>query len=239
MTEALERLQQLHDSAKRLAASHAAYGGLLYSGHMGRMSAFAEALEVVRSLAASPGAWTQTESDHRPREVSAATFDGVKAQLTPASFLPSGDEPGRIPSAPGAGTTPPAADGELDLYCEMAGPGLEFAHSRQKVEVTFPAADPPVSPLPDDKGWFDRQATSAAKDMESLPPWLKRDAASPLPPPTGWHELARLAREATNGWACYAKSDTERRDIMRLHDAINAIEAELPPPPRSPARDAI
>jgi hypothetical protein len=44
-------------------------------------------------------AQTQTESDHRPSAMQAATFDGVKPDAS-QSLQPSGDEPGRIPSAP-------------------------------------------------------------------------------------------------------------------------------------------
>ena len=38
----------------------------------------------------------------------------------------------------------------------------------------------------------------------------------------------RLAAEATNGWACYAKRDIEHRDIARLHQAIAALRGGQP-----------
>ena len=34
--------------------------------------------------------------------------------------------------------------------------------------------------------------------------------------------LIRLAKEATNGWACYAKRKIEHDDIARLHREIDA-----------------
>ena len=37
----------------------------------------------------------------------------------------------------------------------------------------------------------------------------------------------RLAREATNGWACYAKRKIEHDDISRIHRALDHIEAPL------------
>lgn len=44
-------------------------------------------------------------------------------------------------------------------------------------------------------------------------------------------ELARklltLAKEATNGWACYSKREIERDEIARLHRRIADIESEL------------
>jgi hypothetical protein len=55
--------------------------------------------------------------------------------------------------------------------------------------------------------------------------WLhaRRLAASPVgSTPTG-DALLTLAKEATNGWACYAKTDREHREIARLHTAIDAI----------------
>jgi hypothetical protein len=44
-------------------------------------------------------------------------------------------------------------------------------------------------------------------------------------------KLRRLAKEATNGWACYAKRDSEHREIARLHAEIDATAA-LPDDPR-------
>ena len=34
----------------------------------------------------------------------------------------------------------------------------------------------------------------------------------------------RLAKEATNGWACYAKRESEHKEIARLHREIAAME---------------
>lgn len=48
----------------------------------------------------------------------------------------------------------------------------------------------------------------------------------PEPTPDGRETLdaaLRLAAEATNGWACYAKRDIEHREIARLHHAIAAL----------------
>lgn len=39
-------------------------------------------------------------------------------------------------------------------------------------------------------------------------------------------EAIRLAKEATNGWACYAKRKIEHDDIARLHREIRAIESK-------------
>ncbi len=39
----------------------------------------------------------------------------------------------------------------------------------------------------------------------------------------------RIAKEATNGWACYAKWKAEHADIARLHREIAALEAVAPP----------
>lgn len=36
-------------------------------------------------------------------------------------------------------------------------------------------------------------------------------------------QLRRLAKQATNGWACYAKTKREHDDIARLHGEIDAI----------------
>lgn len=35
----------------------------------------------------------------------------------------------------------------------------------------------------------------------------------------------KLAKEATNGWGCYAKRDIEHREIARLHTAIDILSA--------------
>jgi hypothetical protein len=35
--------------------------------------------------------------------------------------------------------------------------------------------------------------------------------------------LQKLAREATNGWACYARTKREQDEIARLHREIDAI----------------
>jgi hypothetical protein len=37
----------------------------------------------------------------------------------------------------------------------------------------------------------------------------------------------RLAKEATNGWACYAKRKIEHAEIARLHQAIDALDELL------------
>jgi hypothetical protein len=39
-------------------------------------------------------------------------------------------------------------------------------------------------------------------------------------------ELLRLAKEATNGWACYAKRQIEHDEIARLHAAIARVEGK-------------
>jgi hypothetical protein len=39
-------------------------------------------------------------------------------------------------------------------------------------------------------------------------------------------ELLRLAREATNGWACYATRKVEQDEIARLHAAITKAEGK-------------
>lgn len=39
----------------------------------------------------------------------------------------------------------------------------------------------------------------------------------------------RLAKEATNGWACYAKRQCEHDDIARLHREISAVASHPPP----------
>lgn len=35
----------------------------------------------------------------------------------------------------------------------------------------------------------------------------------------------RLAKEATNGWACFARRETEHREIARLHQAIDVVRS--------------
>jgi hypothetical protein len=37
----------------------------------------------------------------------------------------------------------------------------------------------------------------------------------------------RLAKEATNGWGCYAKRNAELANISQLHSEIAAIEREM------------
>jgi hypothetical protein len=39
-------------------------------------------------------------------------------------------------------------------------------------------------------------------------------------------ELVQLAKEATNGWACHAKTKREHDEITRLHTSIDAKRAE-------------
>lgn len=39
-----------------------------------------------------------------------------------------------------------------------------------------------------------------------------------------------LAKEATNGWACYAKRDVEHENIANLHQRIAALELEIDKP---------
>lgn len=102
-------------------------------------------------------AWTQTESDHRPRADAdtARSFDGENPQAT-AKVGPSDDEPGRIPPAPGAGTTPPARI-ELGRGVWRCGackaihaPNEEIADDLDALIQKHLAADPPASPLPDE-----------------------------------------------------------------------------------------
>lgn len=42
-------------------------------------------------------------------------------------------------------------------------------------------------------------------------------------------KLMTLAREAANGWACYAKRKIELDDIGRIHQALDALRALQPP----------
>jgi len=44
------------------------------------------------------------------------------------------------------------------------------------------------------------------------------------PPDEGIAKMTRLAKEATNGWACHAKTEREHRDIHRLHAEISKLE---------------
>jgi hypothetical protein len=47
-------------------------------------------------------------------------------------------------------------------------------------------------------------------------------------------DLLRIAKEATNGWACYAKRKIEHDEIARLHEAI--AKASAAPPTGGPAQ---
>jgi hypothetical protein len=40
-------------------------------------------------------------------------------------------------------------------------------------------------------------------------------------------EALSLAKQATNGWACYATREIEHKGISRLHAAIDAARAVL------------
>jgi hypothetical protein len=40
----------------------------------------------------------------------------------------------------------------------------------------------------------------------------------------------KLAREAANGWACYAKRRREHEEITRIHRALDEIELAAPSP---------
>ena len=40
-------------------------------------------------------------------------------------------------------------------------------------------------------------------------------------------EALRIAKEATNGWACYARTKKEHDEIARLHRAIDSLTAGL------------
>ena len=44
------RLRELYETARQLAASYASYGGYLYSGQVGRMQAFQQAIEAVQQF---------------------------------------------------------------------------------------------------------------------------------------------------------------------------------------------
>jgi hypothetical protein len=46
-------------------------------------------------------------------------------------------------------------------------------------------------------------------------------------------ELLRIAKGATNGWACYAKRKIEHDEIARLHDAITAVAMRVQASPAS------
>jgi hypothetical protein len=63
--ELILRLEQLRDVSKRLAAEHAAYGGHLYSGHMGRARAFDEAIEAAKSILHESGTVAVFRKDAR------------------------------------------------------------------------------------------------------------------------------------------------------------------------------
>ena len=41
-------------------------------------------------------------------------------------------------------------------------------------------------------------------------------------------EALTLAKQATNGWACFAKTKAEHADIARLHRAIDALAQSQP-----------
>lgn len=42
-------------------------------------------------------------------------------------------------------------------------------------------------------------------------------------------DALRLAKQATNGWACYARTKLEHREIARLHQDIDALAALAAP----------
>lgn len=48
---------------------------------------------------------------------------------------------------------------------------------------------------------------------------------------TALETMQRLAKEATNGWACYARRQIEHDDITRLHREIDDLAALLAVPP--------
>ncbi len=51
------------------------------------------------------------------------------------------------------------------------------------------------------------------------------DTPSPLQGETALETALRLAKHATNGWACYAKRKVEHDEIARLHREIDAAYA--------------
>ena len=48
-----------------------------------------------------------------------------------------------------------------------------------------------------------------------------------VPDPTLLRRLLQLAKEATNGWACYAKLPAEHDNIASLHREIAAFERAI------------
>ncbi len=52
------------------------------------------------------------------------------------------------------------------------------------------------------------------------------DPGEPSIPISQLRALRRLAKEATNGWACHARTKRERDEIGRLHREIEAIVVE-------------
>ena len=38
-------------------------------------------------------------------------------------------------------------------------------------------------------------------------------------------QAIKLAREATNGWACFAKRESEHREIARIHKSLDELDA--------------
>lgn len=51
--------------------------------------------------------------------------------------------------------------------------------------------------------------------------------------------LLKIAKEATNGWGCYARTKREHAEIARLHTAIRTAEAANPECPWSVDEDGV
>lgn len=64
------------------------------------------------------------------------------------------------------------------------------------------------------------------KELETLRTQLVQSESRLTSLTQAQHRLMKLAKEATNGWACYAKRKIEHDDIARLHREIDAIAAE-------------
>lgn len=89
------------------------------------------------------------------------------------------------------------------------------------------------------------EEAAASLAPQAAPPSMDVDPVSLGSSGTGSPEARRhalrLAKEATNGWACYAKRKIELDEIARLHSAIAKAESQASPaaPAPSPALEMI
>jgi hypothetical protein len=116
--------------------------------------------------------------------------------------------------------------------CNRRGPGWQCVRGRNhagRCETITVRDHAPAPELPDE---FEADGVNYCghcyQAIEQTPSELLAAALAsdePEATPAPFDAMVKLAKEATNGWACYARTKAEHAEIARLHSEINKFRA--------------